>query len=274
MASDYRTAEKTTLPYAIDLVKQSGVASTAGQPLAILDQACGTGVVAVALHDALGSQSEKDWCLTCTDVSISMVAAIQERIEKNGWENTDAAVSDILKTGFPEDQYTHIFGAFIFMALPDSQAALDEALRILKPGGTIGIVCWGSFGWIDHVNAAAALLPGNLPQISTEDFMRAMGDGRWEDPTWVKTQFQNRGLNEVQVTSVGKTIAQGISEVSALLKGPLNFIKSRFWTEKQRQQSGAQFAPALAQHLEDLYGKGNQMEINSTGIIATGRLPH
>lgn len=129
-------------------------------------------------------------------------------------------------------------------------------------------------GWIDHVNAAAASLPGNLPQISTEDFMRAMGDGRWEDPTWVKTQFRNRGLNEVQVTSVGKTIAQGISEFSALLKGPLNFIMSRFWTEKQRQQSGAQFAPALTQHLEDLYGKGNQMEINSTGIVATGTVPH
>ncbi|OQD63822.1 hypothetical protein PENPOL_c008G09144 [Penicillium polonicum] len=274
MASNYRTAEKTTLPYAIDLVKQSGVASTAGQPLAILDQACGTGVVAVALHDAFRSQPEKDWRLTCTDVSSSMVAAIQERIQKSGWENTDAAVSDVLKTGFPEDQYTHIFGAFIFMALPDSQAALDEALRILKPGGTIGVVCWGSFGWIDHVNAAAALLPGNLPQISTEDFMRAMGDGRWEDPTWVRTQFQNRGLNQVQVTLVGKTIAQEISGFSALLKGPLNFIMSRFWTEKQRQQISAQFAPALVQHLEDLYGKGNQMEVNSTGIIATGRLPH
>lgn len=101
-----------------------------------------------------------------------------------------------------------------------------------------------------------------------------MGDGRWEDPTWVRTQFQNRGLNQVQVTLVGKTIAQEISGFSALLKGPLNFIMSRFWTEKQRQQISAQFAPALVQHLEDLYGKGNQMEVNSTGIIATGRLPH
>jgi ubiquinone/menaquinone biosynthesis C-methylase UbiE len=110
MASNYQNAEKTTLPYAIDLVKQSGIASTAG-PLTILDQACGTGVVAVALHNALRN-SEKNWRLTCTDVSTSMVTAVQERIQKNGWENTDAAVSDVLKTGFPDDQYTHVFGAF------------------------------------------------------------------------------------------------------------------------------------------------------------------
>lgn len=112
MVSDYRTAEKTTLPYARDLVKQSGVASAAGEPLTILDQACGIGVVAVALHDAFRNQPGKHWRLTCTDVSDSMIAAIQERIQENGWENTDAAVSDILETYFPEGQYTHVFGAF------------------------------------------------------------------------------------------------------------------------------------------------------------------
>jgi hypothetical protein len=127
-------------------------------------------------------------------------------------------------------------------------------------------------GWIDHVNAVASLL-GNLPQISTEEYMRAMGDGRWEDPTWVETQFRKRGLDEVQVTSVGKTIAQGILEFSTLMKVPLNFIMARFWTETQRQQSGARFVPALAQYLEDIYGKGNLMEIDSMGIIATGRVP-
>ncbi|KAJ5496170.1 Methyltransferase type 11 [Penicillium fimorum] len=203
--------------------------STPGQPLAILDQACGTGVVEVALHDAIRSQSQKCWHLTCTDVSSSMIAAIQERIQGSDWENTN------------------------FEGLP----------------GVFAIV-----GWIDHVNTAAAFSPESLPQISTEDFMRATGDGRWEDPTWVKTQFRNRGLKEVQVTFVGKAIPQRISGFSSLLKGPLNFITSRFWTEKPHQQSGAQFAPALVQHLEDLYGKSNHIEINSPGIIATSRAPH
>lgn len=101
-----------------------------------------------------------------------------------------------------------------------------------------------------------------------------MGDGRWEDPAWVEMQFWKQGLNEVQVTSVGKTITQEILGFCALLKGPLNFIMSRFWTEEQRKQSGAQFAPTLVQYLDNAYGKGNnQMEISSVGIIATGRKP-
>lgn len=136
------------------------------------------------------------------------------------------------------------------------------------------IAVLGVVGWLEHVNAAAALLPGNLPQISEPDFMRAMGDGKWEEPSWVEAEFAERGLSEVQVTPVQRTIAQEISGFCTLLKGPLSFIMARFWTEEQRLLCGARFGSTLHDYLVDLCGERNQVEITSMAVIATGRKPY
>lgn len=113
IGSKYRAAERATLPFARELVQRSRITSvTADTPLNVLDQACGTGVVGLALHDMLAGRPETSWKLTCTDVSQPMLDAFQERVKTAGWKNTDAKISDIQKNGLLSAQYTHVFSSF------------------------------------------------------------------------------------------------------------------------------------------------------------------
>lgn len=91
MARRYKNAEAITGPFAKILVQQAGLldASVFSQ-LTILDSACGTGVVAAAVHASLDVSTKKRMKLTCGDFSEPMLQAVRERIQENGWTNTEA----------------------------------------------------------------------------------------------------------------------------------------------------------------------------------------
>jgi hypothetical protein len=112
VGDNYCTVEKITLPFAKDLVGQARITESADDSLAILDHGCGTGVIALALHQTLSERSNTSWLLTCEDISPSMITQVQARIDAAGWKNTNAAISDLQKTGLPSAFYSHIFASF------------------------------------------------------------------------------------------------------------------------------------------------------------------
>lgn len=115
IVEDYRSAEKVTVVFARSLVEQSGILSLLGEgePLSILDNACGTGAVSVILHEMLPDWKVKNgWKLTCADLSEAMIDAVRAKIGADGWGNTDTAVTDLQATGFPAANYTHVFVSF------------------------------------------------------------------------------------------------------------------------------------------------------------------
>ncbi|MDO4582926.1 MAG: class I SAM-dependent methyltransferase [Planctomycetia bacterium] len=74
------------------------------------------------------------------DLASSLLGVAQERIADRGWTNVQAVHADA--TLFtPEEGYADIVTfSYSLTMIPDWFAAMDNALRILKPGGTIGIV--------------------------------------------------------------------------------------------------------------------------------------
>jgi ubiquinone/menaquinone biosynthesis C-methylase UbiE len=91
-ATKYKPAELITRPFAHDLVVQSGLlaaAARADAELVVFDNACGTGVVAQALFDALPAPPAGLQVL-CGDLSPGMVAAASQRIEEGGWARARA----------------------------------------------------------------------------------------------------------------------------------------------------------------------------------------
>jgi SAM-dependent methyltransferase len=115
----YRAAHKATSVFAKALVKQSGVidaaprsssSSASDKGLVILDQACGTGAVAEALHDTLGARP--DWHLKCTDLSPPMLEAMEELATSRNWTNVDVAKSDILDNGLDAQSFDYVFASF------------------------------------------------------------------------------------------------------------------------------------------------------------------
>jgi ubiquinone/menaquinone biosynthesis C-methylase UbiE len=280
----YRSIERVTGQFAKTLVEQSGI-TTALQgkkgKLNILDQACGTGVVAVALHDAFAATStsegsnkeEIDWHLQCTDLSQPMLNAVQERINQEGWKDTETAHSDMLKNGLESDKYDYVFASFVFMALPNFEAALDESLRVLKPGGTIAINTWKSLPWIEDVNAAAASLSTDLPPLTMSQFGQS-GDGEWNNPSWIKAQLRDRNLEHIQVKPVLKTLTTGTARETAHVSMlPMKAIMGSMWSDEQREKYGDSYFHALLQYLEDKYGKDKEIAKMWEAIITTAKKP-
>jgi len=74
------------------------------------------------------------------DLASSLLEVARERIKKNGWTNVVAVEADAT-TFTPEEGYADIVTfSYSLTMIPDWYAALDNARRILRPGGTIGLV--------------------------------------------------------------------------------------------------------------------------------------
>lgn len=113
----YRAASRVTGPYAKALVQQSGIVkalSTGNRELGVLDQACGTGVVAEALCGELEAAGtpEKNWHLKCTDTAQAMLDAMSDLVKEKGWHNVETAKSDILNNGLESETFDYAFGSF------------------------------------------------------------------------------------------------------------------------------------------------------------------
>lgn len=74
------------------------------------------------------------------DLASSLLEIAQKRIDDHGWTNVRAINGDAT-TYTPEEGYADIVTfSYSLTMIPDWFAALDNALRILKPGGILGIV--------------------------------------------------------------------------------------------------------------------------------------
>lgn len=94
MARRYKTAEAITRPFAKDMIERVGLLNPGLDNLIILDNACGTGIVAAALHDMLDDSTKRRMKLTCGDFAEPMLDACRKRIEENGWMHTEARKVD------------------------------------------------------------------------------------------------------------------------------------------------------------------------------------
>jgi SAM-dependent methyltransferase len=115
-ADSFKRGEMVTYPFAKMLVEQSKVASESKaqpyQPLVVLDNACGTGVVSSILNQSLDPVIKKGWKLTCGDISSAVLQHTQRRMEAEGWQNTETRIVDAQSSDLPSSFYTHIFTSF------------------------------------------------------------------------------------------------------------------------------------------------------------------
>lgn len=180
-----------------------------------------------------------------------------------------------------------------YLAIPNGLFP-QESFRVLTPGGTFAITTWKhgesppricvmtlfvmadlpSFlvGWHDDTNAVFALM--NLPHVSATEFLKALGDGEWDNPSYIENQLRKRGFEEIQAVPVRKSIEVGTAqEMISAFQPPMMFIQSRFWTEEQRQQSSDKLLPRLEEYLEDKYGKNTAIKFEGEAIVTTARKP-
>lgn len=97
IAKQYGPAEHMTGPYGRLLLQQCELDRADGSSdIVLLDNATGTGVVLVHLYDLLSPAAKARLQVVAGDFQPSMVKAVQERAEKNGWTSTRTQIVDAM----------------------------------------------------------------------------------------------------------------------------------------------------------------------------------
>lgn len=74
------------------------------------------------------------------DLASSLLNVARERFEKRGWTHAEAIEADATQWQPPEGAADVVTFSYSLTMIPDWFSAIENALRMLKPGGKIGVV--------------------------------------------------------------------------------------------------------------------------------------
>lgn len=116
-----------------ELIDYAGVPAGSG----VLDVGCGIGGPALYLARSLGCS------VTGVTLSALQVARAREKAQASGLAGRlRFEQSDALETGLPDDSFDVVWALESVMHFPDRAAFFAEALRLLRPGGTLAVGTW------------------------------------------------------------------------------------------------------------------------------------
>lgn len=140
-----------TTPGAAHLVKFAGVAK--GQ--AVLDVACGTGVVAVTAARAGARVKGLDLSPVLLEEARGNAAVINAAIE--------FTEGDVEALPYKDGEFDVVLSQFGHMFAPRPDVTVKEMLRVLKPGGTIAFSTWPPEMGVGNVFATVGKYAGPPP---------------------------------------------------------------------------------------------------------------
>lgn len=106
----------------------------------VLDLASGSGEPALSVSAVVGPQGR----VIATDLLREMLQIAEENAAARGLRNMQFRAADAEQLPFHDHQFDRVTCRFGIMFIPDIQKALGEMRRVLKPGGRVSFVTWGS----------------------------------------------------------------------------------------------------------------------------------
>ncbi|KAK3311817.1 S-adenosyl-L-methionine-dependent methyltransferase [Apodospora peruviana] len=264
-------AQRVSGPLATRMLSQIGITQETTMPFRLFDNACGAGAVAQEVHRLVKPEVLQKSSILCGDFSDPSVELSRKRAEEEGWVNTNAEKIDAQKTGLPSGEFSHVTTNIGFHVVPDSKAALDEAIRILKPGGTLGFTTWAQMpGWAEDLQSAFASFPFEAPfsfGVQTTEW------GNWGDVDWIRKELEERGLEDVKVELFAFTShVDNVEHYIATAGMMIDWVVSSNWSEEVRKEHGRdEYQRLVKDFLEHKYdGKG--WDQKWVAVVASGRV--
>lgn len=79
--------------------------------------------------------------VTGVDISEDMLEVARRRVIEQGLSNVDTLeVMDVQKLAFPDGAFDAVTAQYVVNTVPDPEAALDEFMRVLRPGGELIVI--------------------------------------------------------------------------------------------------------------------------------------
>lgn len=145
--------------YGADLARRISVPSGG----TVLETAAGTGIATRHLRNALPN----DVRIVVTDLNEPMLEFAKRKFASH--PNIEFQSADATQLAFADDSFDAVVCQFSLMFFPDKPAAIREAARVLRPGGTFAFSLWDSYAHnhlIRTVNdTLSSLFPKNPPSF-------------------------------------------------------------------------------------------------------------
>jgi ubiquinone/menaquinone biosynthesis C-methylase UbiE len=174
-------------PYATDLVARLNLPESA----AVLELACGTGIVTRRLRDRLGPTAR----LVATDLNEAMLGYAARKFgpeEAVEWKQADAT-----ELPFANQSFDAVVCQFGLMFFPDKGKAVRETFRVLKPGGIFIFSVWDAIEHNDLPNIAHTIISkffeDNPPDFYDIPFS-------FHDPETIRSLVSAAGFKEIELS--------------------------------------------------------------------------
>ena len=105
----------------------------------VLDLPCGTGASALPAAEAVGPTGS----VVAVDLAEGLIALAQAKARAAGLRNMRFVQADMRATGLPDESFDEVVCVFGVFFVPDRQALMRELWRMVRPGGTLAVTCWG-----------------------------------------------------------------------------------------------------------------------------------
>jgi demethylmenaquinone methyltransferase/2-methoxy-6-polyprenyl-1,4-benzoquinol methylase len=175
----------------------------------VLDLCCGTGDMAFALQRQAGSAGARIWG---ADFAHPM---LERAVRKSQGQSPRWVEADALNLPFPDESFDLVTSAFGFRNLADYDAGLREIVRMLRPGGELGVLecsepdgvvgkLYGVYfrrvlpvvgGLISGSRSAYAYLPASVGRFpSPSELRERMRVAGFREAAWTPYTFGTAGL--------------------------------------------------------------------------------
>ncbi len=133
----------------------------------VVDVACGTGVLAQAVADRVGTTG-----LTVgVDINEGMLNIARKKAPEIEWHQAPAEALPL-----DDDNYDRVVCQFGLMYFDDQRAALKEMMRVLRPGGNLAIVVWDKLEHSPAYYAEEQLFQRVLGEEYADESPYSLGD--------------------------------------------------------------------------------------------------
>ncbi len=166
-------------------------------PSTVLETACGTGIVTRRLREALAD----DALLVATDLNASMLAVARRAVGPTS--SIAWTCADMSKLKFSDGEFDAVVCQFGLMSVPDKLAAVREARRVLRPGGSFLVTTWGPL----ERNPVVALAHRTLGAMFSDDpplYLAGTSFAGHGDPDILTDLLVGGGFQDVVVDVVEK----------------------------------------------------------------------
>ena len=102
----------------------------------ILDLACGTGIN----FEGVMTESGADGLLVGLDYSPGMLKQAHQRVRRYHWSNVALFLGNAARLPFADGVFDRVICTYSLKVIPPYRQALDEVVRVLKPGGVFVVL--------------------------------------------------------------------------------------------------------------------------------------